>query len=263
MSGDFLVKGKPQDAGGVLAYDECLSLAEPQSLKEAVDLKQWFQDTYGVQVTTPSAPDGWQRGDGYYYHFFPSSLAVQIEQMKNLKQQIQKIPPVFFKSLGIATFVLSGHWMFEDNAQGESRHEDIATAFSSSIYFYEAWPFYHELFHMMDKLHTDELHDSVLFSERGWTQTKKDLEQNSAWALLEPGDSGSTQPDYGDTWVDEEQANYAFILFNLDKPVSRDLYNKQMTNPGKRAKFEQMKRWLLEWSNGVFDNAYWENLTRK
>lgn len=234
---------------GTFSYGEWKNIEEQKAFQEIQRDREWIEKKYTVNVKILIKEET-QNAGGMQYVMYPTlNLTDRAKRLSALKKQLMKIPPSFFAKLGIKTIVLArGYLEIDENSQ-KRKLVGLETGLNTeTIYVAGGGAFYHELFHAIDAI--NEGLESI--GAQTFEKYKKAHEQNQAWHALEP----DTQSDY-----DEEQAGYCRFLFNLDNLEDyATFYKPFMADKGKRAKIEQMKKWLLDLSDGKFNEQFWQDL---
>lgn len=183
------------------------------------------------------------------------SLAPQ--QLRQLARQLRKVPPDFLRSFGLHGIILTGpindggvSAFLETSAERERVDGRMVNVgfHVGGMYLYDVDALYHEVFHGLDVIHGGLQSHCVPADSQCPA-----IRQNRDWTSLDP-----VQNSRG---VDEEQPDYANILFNLD---TADDPRWRVASGGmtyrSAAKEDQMRRWLFAWSGGRFNDQYWEDL---
>lgn len=242
--------------GGIIQYREhCRYAQDTWALSEILRIRPFLEARYSVFIDSLTGEDIEIRFGGVPFMFRRSSLFLQAVQLRELKAALAKLPPEFLKSFNIKAFLLCSG--IEMNIGGAT--EEVAGASDvrrGIMYLQGIWSVHHELFHFMDAQHQGLEPDYPVIRDEAFIKfSRKSLEQNTYWALLSPL---GMQDNIS---YDEEQADFARMLFNLDIPyVYEKYYLPELTQLGSKAKFEQMKSWLFEWSGGRLDGHYWTDL---
>lgn len=232
---------------GILSYNEWRDIEEQKAFQEIQRDREWIEKKYNVNVKILFKEEMQSAGG---INMRPtSSLIDRANRLSALKKQIMKIPPSFFAKLGIKTIVLAREYIEIDRNGNKRKLAGLEPGLNAeTIYVTGGGAFYHEIFHAMDAIRGGlESMGAQTFEEY-----RRAYEQNAAWHALEP----DIRVDY-----DEEQAGYCRFLFNLDNAEDYEsFYKPYMERPGKQAKIERMKKWLLDLSNGKLDKQFWQDL---
>jgi len=224
--------------------------------KKIAALKEWFKLNYKADVQLLDKVEHFGSGGTAYPVTDMAKAATEIE---DIKVQLIKIPPEFLAKMGVKEFRIAGK--MEEETQSGGKRALIGAAYPGNpVYLSSAWPLYHEFFHIMDGQFAGGMDGGPgPIDVSNWGLHKHSHGQNKAWADLIP-DTKVEGNDYAD--FDEQQAMYCRLLFNLDDPEVRiEEYEKIiLPDPGRMKKVEQMKKWLLEWSDGKFNEQYWRDL---
>lgn len=215
-------------------------------LPSPLQIKRWIKKEYDLKIEIIRKGQYISEDSRYYtepYEKSPEELAFDLFQIKN---DIQKLPPRFFHSLGITSLYFCGSIINKDLDHFAGLM--FNTNKGQSFYLSQTFPFHHELFHRIDYL-----------SGGGSLISTSSLKNNDEWS--------EQDPDYQQVYkqkkcnYDEEQAEYARILLNLDDPkVYRYQYLPLTEYEGGRAKLQQMKKWFYQSSNGLMNDQYWIDL---
>lgn len=217
-------------------------------------LKSWLKNHYELHVQFVKSDRELPHGnlEGYEGNRLDRLLYLQ-----SLKKQIQKFPPELFKTLGLKTLKVSES-ITDRASQGALGG---ATPLMGNTFFLhgkDTWPFYHELFHRLEHVRLGG-YINIKDMPADFMPMNNQLvsmRNNKEWVNLDP-DYDRKNP----IMLDEEQANYCYHLMNLDDPEIREgVYSEKMETEAGREKFAKMKEWLKEWSGGLLDESYWEDL---
>lgn len=229
----------------------------PENLPSVRKTKRFIQNKYGLKINIVREDQTVDTLELEGYSHARDRLAFDLLELKN---DIQKLPPGFFKSLGIQVLFFSDSILKDDEF-----FAGIIPSIGHNFYLSRTFPFHHELFHRIDYIAGGGIFSlaemMVANPYSSLTNQIADEKNNKVWAELNMKANFTCASSKKGCSYNEEQAEYARILLNLDDPrVYRYQYKPKMEYPAGQAKFAKMKEWFKEWSNGVMDEGYWVDL---
>lgn len=204
-------------------------------------IAQEIKDRYNVAVTIPTTDISQTSGGGYKYSCTPIPENEQEERLAELQKEMSKVPPQYFKSVLVQDITICRNIQL-DSGMSVEFVDGLTDKFHSNAMALDLmYSFHHEMFHAAAQpLKFLVRHDSG-----------DDIYEK--WAQLDP----ATAPTL---LLEEDMAEHARYLFNLNTVGGQGRYNLLMKETGPRKKLNQMKLWLYDLSNGKFDNQYWDDL---
>ncbi|MBP9718252.1 hypothetical protein KBD59_03070 [Candidatus Gracilibacteria bacterium] len=177
----------------------------------------------------------------------------------NLKKDISKLPPKLIEKIGLKKIIISKelyHTYYNADGKEIVPLDGATMAGNPKMYLADVFPFHHELFHMIDALLGGQKTDGMINMD-DWKYYKNGTEQNSEWASKNP----ATEEEQSGQLGDEYQAGFCSVLFNRYESADyQEWYEEFMAEKGGPEKFELMKKWLLEASDGKLNEQYWKDL---
>ena len=236
----------------------------PASVTLAVKNRaQAIEQKHNVPVTV--ATQNITDGDAHEsYVCTPIPEEDQVGQLTMLQKELSKMPAAALQKVKIKEIVLCGdleerwniwpHFKTNKTLRGLS-NEDTHTLYLSSenVFNNGLSVFHHELFHVMWG-RTGSCGSNVLSPVQDY---------DDEWNNLEPHLSNID--------ANEERANYAMDLFNLNTKAGQERYDALMQEPGSRAKMNKVKDWMkyvdprlnkqfwADLRNGQVTENYWDN----
>lgn len=229
-------------------YEE-VSFDKEKTTVEIDELTRWFHEKYNLDIEFMD--NEFTSMSGNLMCPFVGNDLMKLAYLQELQKHVMKYPPHVIDKLGIHTVRFAER--IHDLAAGDQAAGFIVGG-SGYVNLIIVWPFNHEVFHMIDRY----LGGLMCSREKIGVEDKrcdKIEKKNAAWGTLDPDD-----PKLRSNW-DEEQAEFARILFNLDDPeLTERQYKRLLERKGSRRQVQVVKKWLRRVSDGAWDERFWEDL---
>lgn len=259
--------------GGIEVQDK----GEVDSSRENKELIEreiaWFKKEYGVGIEILQKKEEMNSGLFEKYYIDPPSVKDVLKLLKELKDQIIRLPSSLIQKAGLKKIVLCGN-IEARRVVGDERKVRGMHGFWSrsvdfeSVYIRSTFCLYHELFHMIASAENEEFYfqNEINFMDSELVEMSAESKKSNAdgrkrvaeakkkiieWKKLDPADQNADLEAYN-----EERANYFGYLLNTDK--KNWYFNAQ--RPPFPAKVEAMKEFMKRWSGGALDDQFFDDI---
>lgn len=234
----------------------------------------WFKEKYGIEIETIQKKEELQSGLWKKYYINPPSAENIIKLLKELKDQIIRLPSSLIQKANLKKIVLCGDIevrKIDDEKKVSYKHGFTMTGLDSlSVYIRSSFCLYHELYHKIASIENEEFSFQMEINasvssdllegmseemKKSFTESAEKIadakRKTMEWKKLDPNDE-----DFNLEVYNEERANYFGYLLNTDK---KDWYFDEK-DPTLPAKVTAMKEFMKKWSGGVLDDQFFEDI---